>query len=58
MMLFAMALMAMYENQDRCKEMGEAALQRVQTDFTWDAYGERIINGYSRILRQQEKIGK
>ncbi|MDD5449792.1 MAG: glycosyltransferase family 4 protein [Candidatus Omnitrophica bacterium] len=39
----------MYENQEKRKEMGKMALKRVRADFTWDAYGDRIINEYTRI---------
>lgn len=43
----------MYENQARCKEMGQLARQRVQSEFTWDKYGDRIISELNRILKHK-----
>jgi glycosyltransferase involved in cell wall biosynthesis len=40
-----------YENRKRCKEMGEAARERVCTHFTWDHYGERIVNSYLGLIK-------
>jgi len=39
-----------FEDQAVCKEMGTSAKTRVQNAFTWDNYGDRIINEYERVL--------
>jgi glycosyltransferase involved in cell wall biosynthesis len=40
-----------YEDRDRCKQMGEAAKRKVQQSFTWDDYGQRVVEKYAEILR-------
>jgi len=40
-----------YENQDKCREMGQAARERVEGKFTWRNYGDRIIGKYRRLNR-------
>ncbi len=44
-------ILFLYENPEICREMGLAAGKKVQQQFTWDHYGERIINEYQKILR-------
>ena len=44
----------LFENRDACKEMGVAAKQRVKDTFSWDNYGENIINEYNRVLSLNE----
>jgi glycosyltransferase involved in cell wall biosynthesis len=39
----------LYENQERCREMGESARKQIQGGFTWDHYGQRIAAQYARI---------
>ncbi|MFW6130434.1 MAG: glycosyltransferase family 4 protein [Atribacterota bacterium] len=39
-----------YENPEECIRMGQAAKRKVQNGFTWDDYGERIIEEYKNIL--------
>ena len=39
-----------FENPEKCKEMGIAAEQRVKDAFSWNKYGENIINEYKRVL--------
>ncbi len=44
-------LLFLYENQDVCRAMGMAARLKVQKDFTWFEYGERMLSHYECILR-------
>ncbi len=44
-----------YEHKNDCFLMGQKGQGRIQ-DFTWDAYGETVVNVYQKILR--EKTGK
>ncbi len=46
-------LLFLYKNQKLCREMGQAAKQRVASGFTWDHYGDRIVEEFKRILRTQ-----
>lgn len=34
----------LYENQEICREMGINARKKIESSFTWDRYGEKIIN--------------
>ena len=43
-------ILFLYENQDLCRAMGAAARLKVQRDFYWVKYGERMLNLYHRIL--------
>ena len=43
-------LLYLYENKQVCEDMGRSAINRVQSGFTWDDYGEKIIHEYERIL--------
>lgn len=43
-----------FENRLACKEMGIAAKERVQDTFSWNNYGENIINEYQRVLTLNE----
>jgi len=40
-----------YDNRDACFVMGKRAQRKVQ-NFTWDHYGEKIIEMYRKILKQ------
>lgn len=51
-------IMFLYENQDICREMGQAARLRVETGLTWDDYGRRVCQTYSRILREAHPCGQ
>jgi glycosyltransferase involved in cell wall biosynthesis len=46
-------ILFLYENPEICKEMGRSAKERVEKEFTWDHYGERIINEYKRVLENR-----
>jgi glycosyltransferase involved in cell wall biosynthesis len=39
-----------YENPDAGHIMGESALRRVQTGFSWSDYGHKMIAAYQKIL--------
>lgn len=45
-------IMWCYENQNECFEMGKRAQEKVK-NFTWDHYGEKIIETYKQILQKQ-----
>lgn len=49
-------LLYLYENPDICRQMGQSAKERVQSGFTWDDYGEKIIAAYARINRNYSKL--
>ncbi|MCF7870428.1 MAG: glycosyltransferase [Candidatus Omnitrophica bacterium] len=42
-----------YENPGKCREMGQAAKRKVQQGFTWNDYGEKIIEKYKEILNSK-----
>ena len=46
-------LVYLYENRDICREMGKAALRRVASGLTWNDYGERMCQHYSRIVQEK-----
>lgn len=41
----------LYENRNICQEMGRQARENVTENFTWDRYGERIVNAYLNLLK-------
>ncbi|MFQ6121214.1 MAG: glycosyltransferase family 4 protein [Methanosarcinales archaeon] len=41
-----------YENEEKRKEMGNNAKERVK-EFTWDRYGERIVEEYKKLLGEE-----
>ncbi|ACV67681.1 glycosyltransferase family 4 protein [Desulfohalobium retbaense] len=43
-------ILYLYENQDICYQMGQAAKEKVSSGFTWDDYGRKMIGQYQRIL--------
>lgn len=40
-----------YENPTLCKTMGQSARERVSNNFTWDDYGNRIVDAYLNLLK-------
>ena len=40
-----------YENMDICRQMGRQARENITNNFTWDDYGEKIINVYHNLLK-------
>lgn len=49
----------LYEHQDICYEMGQAAKRKAQQGFTWNDYGDNTLHEYERILANvnRERIG-
>lgn len=45
-------ILYLYENPAICQEMGQAARKKVQTGFTWEDYGNRMIAEYANILKK------
>jgi glycosyltransferase involved in cell wall biosynthesis len=45
-------LLYLYENREIGKAMGQSAKERVSSGFTWDNYGERMIEKYEAILNR------
>lgn len=43
-------LVYLYENKEIWREMGQSAKERVSGGFTWDDYGNKIVNQYQKIL--------
>jgi glycosyltransferase involved in cell wall biosynthesis len=48
-------ILYLYEHQDICFEMGQAAKCKVQQGFTWDDYGNHIIHEYECVLGNLNK---
>lgn len=45
-------ILYLYDHKEERKEMGRNALERAKR-FTWDRYGEKIVEAYQRILRRK-----
>jgi len=43
-------ILYLYENQDICYQMGQEAKKTISTGYTWDDYGDKIVNKYKEIL--------
>jgi glycosyltransferase involved in cell wall biosynthesis len=41
----------MYEHPEERTRMGESAMVRVQSGFTWQDYGNRMVQAYERLLQ-------
>jgi glycosyltransferase involved in cell wall biosynthesis len=46
-------LVYLYENPEICKKMGQSAKERVSSGFTWDSYGNKIVEAYKNILAKK-----
>ncbi len=46
------ALLALYEDEVLRRSMGEAALETAR-QWTWEAYGDRAVRAYARLLGQE-----
>ena len=44
-------ILYLYENMDICRQMGRKARENITNNFTWDDYGEKIINVYRNLLK-------
>jgi glycosyltransferase involved in cell wall biosynthesis len=42
----------LYEHPKQCMDMGQVARERV-SDYTWERYGERLLEAYSDILHRE-----
>ena len=47
-------ILYLYEHEKERREMGRNALQRAK-EFTWDRYGERMVETYRKILGTKSK---
>lgn len=43
-------LVYLYKNPEICRQMGQSAKSRVSRGFTWDDYGDKMIEAYKKIL--------
>lgn len=43
-------ILYLYKNPQSCQEIGREARENVTSNFTWDNYGERIVNTYLNLL--------
>lgn len=48
-------ILYMYENYNVCLEMGQSAKERINDDFTLDAYGKRMVDTLKIISSQDTK---
>jgi len=42
----------LYENRDECKQMGQSAKKRIEDNFTWERFGDKIIEEFQRIIKE------
>jgi glycosyltransferase involved in cell wall biosynthesis len=47
------ALLGLYEDEDRRRAMGNAAVRTAQ-GRTWDVYGDRIVHAYEQVMARRE----
>jgi glycosyltransferase involved in cell wall biosynthesis len=46
-------ILFLYQNPEVRSKMGELAKQRVSSSFTWDNYGDKMIEMYKKILKDK-----
>jgi glycosyltransferase involved in cell wall biosynthesis len=46
-------ILELYEDAERRRAMGRAALARVRQGFTWDDYGDRVVAAYRGVLARR-----
>ena len=44
-------ILFLYEHEETRRAMGKSAGSYIRR-FTWDAYGERVVNVYERLLKK------
>lgn len=49
-------ILRLHDDREKCRAMGEAARKYVSETYSWEAYTERLIAGYERILSGLKKI--
>ncbi len=42
-----------YHNRDACTEMGKNALEHIASGFSWDDYGQKIVQAYTQRLQSR-----
>jgi glycosyltransferase involved in cell wall biosynthesis len=46
-------ILALYEDPERRLAMGRAARARIESGFTWDDYGDRVVEAYAALLARR-----
>lgn len=46
-------ILYLYEHEEERRAMGRSALKRAR-EFTWDRYGERVVETYRNLLAKSE----
>lgn len=46
------AILKFYNNRDLVQKMGEAARGKVESGYTWDDYGDRMLRLYEKVLNK------
>ena len=52
---FAARVVELLENPDRCRELGMIGRSRVQSDYGWEAIGEKLRSVYTSLLEKSKK---
>ena len=47
-------ILYLYNNHDKCKEMGKKAKQKVEDGFTWEDYGDRYFKNLERVYNSKK----
>jgi glycosyltransferase involved in cell wall biosynthesis len=47
------SIVGLYEDPERRRAMGRAALARVRAGFTWDDYGDRVVAAYRALIARR-----
>ena len=49
-------ILYLFEHPEDSRVMGLAAKERVESGFTWDDYGEKVISRYRKLLSNRREI--
>ena len=52
---FAARVVELLENPDRCRELGMTGRSRVQSDYGWEAIGEKLRSVYTSLVEKSKK---